>query len=96
MARFFGTVQGGRGKATRLGHASTGLYVSAQSHDGSIIVVLGDDDGETYVTIATARGSSRNYDEVLYRGPIAALLDRCGRIRLLQEAVLGTVLDEAA
>lgn len=96
MARFFGTVQGGRGEATRLGHANTGLHVSAQSYHGSVVVMLDDEGGETYVTIGVARRSCRHFDEVLYRGPIAALFGPGARIRLLQEAVLDTVLAEAA
>lgn len=47
MARFYGTIQGARGEATRLGHASSGLRVTAQSWEGRVYVNLsadGDDD----------------------------------------------------
>jgi hypothetical protein len=47
MARFYGTIQGQRGKATRLGH--TGLDVTAQSYEGDVCITLEksrDDDGD--------------------------------------------------
>jgi len=73
MARFFGTVQGGRGKATRLGHAD--LHVTAQSYSGSIIVNLhqSDQNGNDYCTISVAEGSASGGGHTLYSGPLKDL-----------------------
>jgi hypothetical protein len=38
MARFMGTVQGGRGRASRLGHPETGLTVKANGWDAGVRV----------------------------------------------------------
>jgi hypothetical protein len=74
MAKFFGTVQGGRGQATRLGHAGSGLKVSAQSWDGSVIVRLfTDDKGEANCVIAVGAGSTQAGQHYLYNGPIKNL-----------------------
>jgi hypothetical protein len=77
MATFFGTVQGGRGKATRLGHGSTGLHVTAQSYSGSIIVNLhqSDQNGNDYCTISVAEGSASGGGHTLYSGPIKDLFN---------------------
>ena len=71
MAKFFGTVQGGRGKATRLGHND--LTVTAQSYDGSIVIKLYEQDGVKYACINVGEGSSAFGTHVLYRGPIKKL-----------------------
>lgn len=73
MARFFGTVQGGRGQATRLGHS--GLHVTAQSHSGSIVIDLDRDGDEDVCTIGVAEGSRGRPDYIMYRGPIKKLFD---------------------
>ena len=73
MAKFFGTVQGGRGKATRLGHS--GLSVTAQSYEGSVIVNLYEVDGAHHVSINVGEGSTSMGTYNLYRGPIKGLFD---------------------
>lgn len=83
MARFYGTVQGNRGEATRLGHASRGLRVSAQSYSGSIIIRLFDKDGEDWVTIGVAPSSSRQAAKDLYTGPIEQLVNSSQRATLI-------------
>ncbi len=44
MAQFYGTLQGSRGRATRLGTKGSGLDVAARSWEGSISVGLYYDD----------------------------------------------------
>jgi hypothetical protein len=76
MAEFFGTVQGGRGKATRLGHANTGLDVTAQSYEGSIIInMYVGNAGVKCVSINVGEGSTAAGTYNLYRGPIKGLFD---------------------
>ena len=71
MAKFYGTVQGGRGKATRLGHND--LRVSAQSYSGSVIVQLYQQDDEDKCRIMVGNGSTAVCALVLYEGPIKRL-----------------------
>jgi len=75
MAMFYGSVRGGRGRATRMGHASSGIQASAQSFDGSVIVALHVDEKtkQTWATIGLAQGSSSSADTILYRGPVREL-----------------------
>lgn len=76
MAKFFGTVQGGRGQATRLGHASTGLRVTAQSWDGSIVVQMYSSSkapDDAYVRIGLGAGSTGAGGITLYDGPVSGL-----------------------
>lgn len=92
MSHFYGSVQGGRGKATRCGHVGTGLRVTAQSFTGSIIVQLAVVNGEDSVAIYVSKGSTTKADYCLYDGPIAKLLDldslmtEVARERLLAQA----------
>ena len=68
MARFYGTVQGGRGEASRLGHATCGLNVRARSWNGEVCVRLYAKGDVDYVRIS--EGST---GRDIYSGPIAAL-----------------------
>jgi hypothetical protein len=54
VARFRGTVKGGRGEASRLGHAKSGLAVAASGWNGHIKVRLsvhGKGEGEDWVHV---------------------------------------------
>jgi hypothetical protein len=73
MAHFFGTVQGGRGETSRLGHASSGLRTRAASWRGAVEVELTHDD-ETGADIATVRlvkHKGHGTERVLYQGPVS-------------------------
>lgn len=83
MARFRGVVRGGRGSASRLGHATTGLHLHANSWNGSIEVWLfvGKND-EDWCAVMLNPGDGKT--TVLYRGPLAEYRDpRGGRIALV-------------
>lgn len=89
MARFRGTVAGGRGEASRLGHATTGLRTIAKGWGGKIVVSL----------IVHARGTVREQDwaevthvdkegvhKTLYFGPLDEYRDPRGvKLPLYQE-----------
>jgi hypothetical protein len=74
MARYFGTVQGGRGEASRLGHASSGIRAEVCSWSGKVhtsIQASGDDD---LVHIrADTHGSSRNPTGYIFTGTFEQL-----------------------
>ena len=74
MATFFGTIQGERGQATRLGHGH--IKATAQSYEGSVVVELFKaNDGALHCQIAVGAGSKQHGDFLLYNGPITALFD---------------------
>ena len=76
MAMFYGTIRGGRGEATRLGHANTGLRTTTQSHEGSIIVSMYvANAGLQCVDISVGTGSTGSGNWILYSGPIKNLFD---------------------
>jgi hypothetical protein len=76
VSHFFGTVVGGRGEATRCGHASTGLRVSAQSYTGSIQIHLTCRDGVDWYHITVCRGSSRQGERDVLSGKLSDLINR--------------------
>lgn len=75
MARYYGSVQGGRGRATRLGHATSGLHVTAQSYQGDVMVDLFANGDEDWVRILVQEHQSGASRRQLYHGPIRTLLD---------------------
>jgi hypothetical protein len=76
MAKFYGSCQGDRGEATRLGH--TGLITTAASWDGCIKVELKERDGVIWADVwsDTWHGSGRKQD--IYSGPVGALIVPAG------------------
>ena len=92
MARFYGTVEGGRGVATRLGHASSGLKVTAQSYTGDVHVrmFVKDDEDWVYIRVQDHNG---NNDRLMYRGPIAKLFDKSERAVMMTAIALDMLAD---
>lgn len=73
MARFYGTVQGQRGEATRLGHS--GLTSTTRSYAGSVIVMMYLERDVEYVRIGVGERSTSCIDYTLYDGPVKGLFD---------------------
>jgi hypothetical protein len=78
MARFYGTIKGQRGEATRLGHTS--LCVTAQSYSGDVCVSLrkglkneNENPDDDYVHIYS-RGHGDGFSCTLFDGKVADLL----------------------
>ena len=85
MARFYSSIQGARGEATRLGHTNSGIRASTQSYTGSVItqMFVGDND-EDWCSIHVREGSERYGGGLcLYHGPVRQLLEQSGRKTLL-------------
>ena len=78
MARFRGTVQGGRGEAHRLGHATSGLVTRANGWNASIVTELFDKDGEDWTRVLHVTNTE---SVVLYYGPLNNHVDP--RVRIL-------------
>lgn len=86
MARFYGTVQGGRGQASRLGHPNSGLTTVAHSYTGRIRVDLFDRKGEDHCRITFE--NDRVWVRELYCGPVEALGDMKSLIKHHAEQAL--------
>jgi hypothetical protein len=92
MAHFYGSIQGQRGEATRLGTKASGLHVTAASWQGAASVVLyssGDED-RARVRLHPWRGSGSNV--LLYDGPVngsemAELARRLGILGSVRDAI---------
>ena len=72
MAKYYGTLQGNRGQASRLGSTASGISASVQSWAGSLTVSLDGDPDAPTVTIARAEGSGRG-GKTIFVGSLADL-----------------------
>ena len=84
MSKFYSSIQGERGEATRCGHRE--IRASAQSFDGSIIVSMCEKDGKIHCMIGAQPGSKKYHSingVCLYNGPIEDLLNN--RYALVQK-----------
>lgn len=87
MARFRGTVRGGRGEGTRLGHKTTGLKTVAKGWGGEVHVRL--------FVVKSPKGSDEDWANVwiemsgvphnLYHGPLNRFVDPRGKRLLIEE-----------
>jgi len=75
MSKFYGQVEGQASTvASRRGSANSGLKVSAQSWEGSVIVRLWENnEGETMVEIEKAEGSTSWCGDTLFWGKLKDL-----------------------
>lgn len=71
MARFRGTVRGGRTEASRLGHATTGLTVNAATWTHDVHVELWTDEEDLDMVRVTVRSLKGSDHRILYVGPIS-------------------------
>lgn len=94
MSRFFGTVKGNRGQATRRGHASGGLLVQAKSYTGDINVLLHAVGEEDHARITATEHNSRTVGQVIYDGPIADLLTQSGHMTIVTSLTKGLLLED--
>lgn len=70
MAHFYGTLQGQRGEATRLGTESSGMTVKAASWAGAIKTTLFVKDGKDCYRVEQVRHHNAGVDQVLAEGVI--------------------------
>ena len=71
MSRFYGTIKGTRGEATRCGHGPSGMTAVAASHTGAVRshVYVGPDD-EDWADVSLSPWSGCGSNVLLYRGPV--------------------------
>jgi hypothetical protein len=93
MARFRGTVQGGRGEATRLGHGTCGLVVRAQSYTGDVRVSMYSQEDEDHVCISVSNHAEWGQAKAIYDGPVKDLIDQSARKTMLQHLAQDMLLN---
>jgi hypothetical protein len=71
MAHFYGTVQGQRGRASRLGSKQSGLDVTAASWQGAVSVTLREVDGVDHATISLIQWNGAGTRRIIYDGPVS-------------------------
>lgn len=74
MSMFYGQVSGQASTvASRRGSANSGLKVSAQSWEGSVIVRLWENEGEIMLEIEKAKGSTSWGGDTIFYGKLKDL-----------------------
>lgn len=74
MSKFYATIQGQAGEATRRGSVNSGIRASVQSWNGSVITDLSEDkDGKTIVSVSFSNDSS-SYGREVFKGTISELV----------------------
>lgn len=71
MAHFYGTVQGNRGQASRLGSKDSGLDIRACSWEGAISVCLFVKDGVDWAHVSFREHNGRGSNRMIYDGPVS-------------------------
>lgn len=71
MAQFYGTVEGSRGKGSRIGHKTSGLETVAASWQGAVKTVLYHKNGTDYARVSLIPWQGNGTDRLLYDGPVA-------------------------
>lgn len=86
MARFYGTIQGARGEATRLGHKNSGMRVTAQSYNGDVMVNL-NAAGDTDVAFIAVEGHDGTGRFCLFSDDVSKLLTAEGQAEWIKSLV---------
>jgi hypothetical protein len=73
MAKFYGSIQGNRGAATRCGHSR--IKTSVQSYDGSVIVEMNYNDNELMVCVSAA-SISTSYGSPIFYGTFEEFISK--------------------
>jgi hypothetical protein len=73
MAHYYGTLQGHRGEASRLGTKNAGLRTYAASWQGAVEVQLYHRDGKDYACVQLVPHRGSGVHATLYDGPVGEL-----------------------
>lgn len=79
MAKYYGLVKGNRGAASRIGSSSSGLWTSAQSWNGSLIVYVHDGDGDEPVFDIEISGGSSACGRRAFSGTLGELKEKLAK-----------------
>lgn len=72
MSKFYGTVQGQRGRATRCGHFD--ITTHAASWAGAVRTRLSDRNGTIWATVETQSWHGHGERQLIYDGPLNATI----------------------
>ena len=70
MAKFYGSIQGNRGAATRMGSLASGIKGSCQSYDGSVITYLDYDANDNLMVTIEVSDHSSSYGKRVFCGTL--------------------------
>lgn len=70
MAHFYGTIQGARGEASRLGSKASGLSTVAASWNGAVRVYLYEQNGKDMARVELTPWHGHGISALIYDGPI--------------------------
>jgi hypothetical protein len=72
MAHFYGTIQGNRGQASRLGSKNSGFHTIAASWEGAVVTRLWHDEesGVDWCEVRLSTWGGMGTERLLYRGPV--------------------------
>ena len=73
MAHFYGTLQGNRGEATRMGSKASGLTTYAASWKGAVRVTVYIHDGKDWVDVSLVQWRGAGTNRTLYNGPVSGV-----------------------
>lgn len=95
-SRFYGTVRGKAGEASRLGNENSGLRVEACSKNGAIVVELqsADDDDRYWINMRT-HGNSRGWEGNITRGIMGQQPAGAEPVGILPTPTIESFTDEA-
>lgn len=82
MSRFYGTLQGNRGEATRCGSEASGIRATAASWSGAVRSYVFDKDGEDWARVELIRWRGVGTSALLYEGPVNPIPARLRPARL--------------
>lgn len=68
MAKFYGSIQGNRGAATRGGSTASGIKSSCQSYDGSVITYMSYDGNDNLMVTVEVSNESSSYGRRIFCG----------------------------
>lgn len=71
MAHFYGTINGARGQASRLGNKTSGLETVTASWQGAVRTHLYVKDNIDYVRVSLIPWRGAGINQVLYEGPVS-------------------------
>lgn len=81
MSRFYGSIQGSRGEATRLGHSGIHGHIRGWNHGAKVIGRIDDDGKEVFDLYATAGSHGRTSDKRIGR----VVLDDNGDVKFEED-----------
>ena len=70
MSKYYGTLQGNRGEATRCGSKDSGITTDAAGWGGAVRVCVFDNDGVDWARVCLTKWHGAGVEKPLYDGPV--------------------------